>query len=229
MNIIVSHPQDQEAIWLYLALKNNDIPIEIISPEELLMAEEWTQSINNEEDNFYIKTKKGVEISGNNLNFVFNRIQIASSPIWEKAEETEKQYVHAEMNALMMSWLHLLQQKCNIYNPSVGYSLSGVFWSHEQWEKAAYVAGFESVLAVKDQQYFESKKILVFGKKVIASCHNKNLIESCLELSRYAQTPFLEISVSEDETMFIRANTQPSLREYGSKLIAIIKHIINEN
>ncbi|CAL2105028.1 conserved hypothetical protein [Tenacibaculum sp. 190524A02b] len=228
MNVILSHPQDHDAIWLYLALQKQNIPIELISPEELLMAKEWKQIINEDENSFYIKTKKGVEISNKNLNFLFNRTQIPKSPIWEKAAEAEKQYVHAEMNALLMSWLYQVQESCPIYNPSIGYSLSGVFWSPEQWAKAAYVAGFKNVNSNNTHTPI-GKNILVIGKKVITNCINKQLVNNCIELSNLAQTPLLEITVSNDEKNFIKANTFPSLINYGDKLVAIIKHIIHEN
>lgn len=227
MNVILSHPQDKDAIWLYLALKKSNVPIEIVSPEELLMAKEWSQNINNEEDSFAIKTKKGLEITSDNLKFLFNRTQMANALLWSKSETLEKQYVDAEMNALMLSWLYQVEQKSNIYNPTVGYSLSGVYWSSEQWENAAYKSGFTN--SSKNNNDTVCKHILVVGDAVITNSNNKELINYCLKLSNLAKTPLLEITVSMDEKKFISANPYPSLSKYGNKLITIFKNIIHEN
>ncbi|SFD05223.1 hypothetical protein [Algibacter pectinivorans] len=227
MNVILSHPQDSDAIWLYLELKKSHVDIELVSPEELLMAEEWTQHINNDEDLFYIKTKKGLEITNSNLNFLFNRTQMAIAPIWDKAKEPERQYVQSEMNALMMSWLAQVSKKGRIYNPGKGYSLSGVFWSKQQWANAAFKAGFNSA---SSEATALIEPVLVVGTKVITNYRNKTLIEHCIKLSMLAQTPLLEIYINkQDETQFLSANTYPELSKYGAKLIAILKHIIYEN
>ncbi|MEP3839140.1 MAG: hypothetical protein ABJM36_15965 [Algibacter sp.] len=229
MNVILSHPQDTDAIWLYLELQKNHVEIELVSPEELLMAEEWTQNINNDDDQFYIKTKKGLEITHNNLNFLFNRTQIAIAPVWDKAQETERQYVQSEMNALMMSWLAQVNNKGRIYNPGKGYSLCGVYWSRQQWANAAYKAGFSSVSS-ENNLNVNQESVLVIGKKVISNCCNKQLVENCVKLSLLAQTPLLEIYINkDDENQFVSANTYPALSKYGDKLIAILKHIIYEN
>lgn len=228
MNLILCHPQDQEAIWLYLALKKANTSVELVSPEELLMANEWKQVINDYENSFYIRTKKGLEISDRNLKFLFNRTQMPNSPIWEKAAKEEKEYVHAEMNALLMSWLNQVQENCPIYNPSIGYSLSGVFWSQDQWINAAYKAGFKNI----EYQKFHNpnnKNILVVGSKIISNCYNRELAKKCIELSKLAQTPLLEVFISEDEKRFISSSTYPSLSKYGEKLVAIIKYLIDEN
>jgi len=228
MNVILCHPEDQDAIWLYLALKKQNVRVELISPEELLMAEVWKQTINEDENNFYIKTKKGVEISNKSLTFLFNRVQMPKAPIWDKAAKVEKEYIYAEMNALLMSWLYQVQQICPVYNPTNGYSLSGVFWSKEQWSKAAFKAGFQNVVNTTNE-IGNTKKVLVVGKKIIANCYNNKLIDSCIKLSQAAQTPLLEVIVDENEYSFFGANAFPSISQYGDKLVALIKYIINEN
>jgi hypothetical protein len=132
------------------------------------------------------------------------------------------------MNALLMSWLFQVQQICPVYNPTVGYSLSGVFWSREKWTKAAYKAGFKNVVNSPSETGL-TKNLLVIGKKIITNCYNNALTDSCIKLSQEAQTPLLEIIVDEDESAFFGVNTFPSLSQYGDKLVAIIKHIIHEN
>lgn len=223
MNIILCHPQDKDAIWLYMELKKMKLPIELISPEQLLMADEWTQNITTESDDFYIKLKNGITIKSSDSHFLFNRTQFAMSPIWNKADKNEKNYVQAEMNALLISWLYQMQQKNTIYNPSVGYSLSGVYWTDQEWESAAYKSGFENV-KIDSSYKIPYDSLLVVGNKVISNIIGKKEVKNAISLSKIANTPILEIRISKNAKQFIGANSFPSLQQYGNKLIALIQN-----
>lgn len=222
MNIILCHPQDRDAIWLHTELKQKQVPVHLLAPEELLMAEEWTQYIDTDSDSYRIKTQSGITIDNSERHFLFNRTQLAQSPIWNKAQETEKNYVQAELNAALMSLLYSMQRKSTVLNPAVGYSLSGVYWSKDQWTKAAYEAGFEDV-AIREETIIPYHSILVVDDTVIPESTDEEVIEQALSLSRIAQTPLLEINLGKDGKQLLGANSFPSLKKYGNVLIDLIQ------
>ncbi len=222
MNIILCHPQDRDAIWLHMELKQKQVPVHLLAPEQLLMADEWTQYIDTDSDSYRVKTKSGITLDNTERHFLFNRIQLAQSPIWNKAEETEKNYVQAELNAALMSLLYSMQRKSTILNPVVGYSLSGVYWSKDQWTKAAYEAGFEDV-AITEESAIPYHSILVVDDKVIPNNTDEEVIEQALSLSKLAQTPLLEITFSRDGKQLTGANSFPALKKYGKELVDIIQ------
>jgi len=221
MNLILCHPQDKDAIWLYLELKKVNAKVHLLSPEQLLMAENWTQFLETDEDSFYIKTKSGIEIDSKEKHFVLNRTQMVHSPIWSHADADEKNYAFSELNAMFMSWIFQLQKHGVVWNPTIGYSLSGAPWSEIQWIQAAHQVGFEKARP-RSSEPFDS--YLVVSKKVICDISNKKNITMILELARKSNTPLLEVYVSKDGSGFLGANSFPNLQRYGKKIVSLINH-----
>lgn len=227
MNIILCHAQDRDAIWLYLELKKRKVAIELIAPEQLLMADKWEQSIETTSDHLTIQLKNGMTITGTEVHFIINRTQSAQSPVWSKALKVDREYVQAEMNAMLMSGLEQLSKNARMFNPTVGYSLSGVYWSTVEWCSAAQRVGM-SVHNGINGTLEQTKTVLIMGDKFLAPELSAESMEKCWWLAEVAQTPLLEITLSQKTEHFISANCFPSFRKYGEPLVELIKNTIYE-
>ncbi len=221
MNLIICHPTDNEAIWVHSQLKKYGVNSTLLTVEELLMAKKWTQHVNNEQDTFEIETKAGLLINNKNLNFVLNRSQYATSPIWTKAQKTEQDYVNAEMNAMFYSWLYQVALVTKLFNAPQGYGLSGVFMDSTEWARFANLAGF-----VISNKSTNSKKVLVIAEKVIGQNISKALAQKCIQLSKIINAPILEIELN-SQNQFITANTFANIMPYGQKFIKCLLQQIN--
>jgi hypothetical protein len=223
MNLILCHSSDRDAIWLHLNLRTLGIESHLIAPEQVLMAREWTQSLDDMEDDFLVETQGGLTLRSREIAFVFNRVQMIDAPIWRRTDDSEREYVRSEMTALFMSWLYQLQQQCVMINPPIGNSLSGVFWSEAQWTKAAFDAGFAGV-ELGGPQTGEREKVLVVGDQVISRHKDRKLAQRCIALSRLAQSPLLEIDIKDRGLIFGGGTTSPPLQVYGHDLLVLLCH-----
>jgi hypothetical protein len=225
MNLILCHPNDKSAIWLYKQLNINGLNTTLLAVEEILMAKSWTQNITTTTDSFSITTKSGITLTNKNLNFVLNRVQMANAPIWEKADPKEKSYIQSEMTAMLMSWLYDLQQKTKLFNPPNNYNLYGAAFSENEWKKKA----IEAEMSISTKSDSDPKhKILVVGEKTIQLQLNKNLAAKAINLSKIVNSPILEIYLnSKDE--FVSANSFPAFDNYGQNFVKLITHHINWN
>jgi hypothetical protein len=221
MNIILCHPFDQDAIWLYLELKKGGTPVELLAPEQILTSREWTQSLDNGSGGFALAVRDGLTIKSGEIDFFFNRTQLVDAPIWRHAAEREREYVRSEMTAMLMSWLYQVQRECLMINPPVGHSLCGAAWSRAQWMKAAFDAGFTDAA---DGSATGDDKVLVVGGKVLSGLKSRKLAQRCVDLARIAQSPLLEIAVRDSGSTFTGANPLPAFRGHGKKFLVLIQH-----
>lgn len=222
MNLIICHPADNEAVWVHTQLKKIGINSTLVTVEELLMAKKWTQNINNQKDTFLIETKSGLVLTHQNLNFVLNRSQFVTSPIWSKANIAEQNYVNAEMNAMLYSWLYQVASCTKLFNIPNGYGLSGVFMVANEWARFAIQAGFE----MAETPLNTTHKVLVIAEKVIGQNISKTVAQKCIQLSKLINAPILEIELN-NQKEFINANTAAHLMPYGAKFINCLIQQIN--
>lgn len=227
MNVIFCHSYDQDAIWLYLELKKQGEPVHLLAPEQVLMAREWTQHLSDGDDGFVVTIHNGITIRSGEVDFFFNRAQYADAPVWQRAPIVEREYVRAEMTAMLMSWLHQIQQECLMINPPFGQSFCGAGWNDTQWAKAAFEAGFQNIMS--ENPYNESEKILVVGSEVISGAKSRAVTTHCTRLAEIAQSPLIEVIVRDNGNTFVSATTKPAFRTYGNKFLSLLqKHLTGE-
>jgi len=222
MNIVLCHPFDQDAIWLCLELRKAGAEIELLAPEQVLMAREWTQELDSDSDEFVLSIPDGLSIRSGDIEFLFNRTQFVDAPVWRHADEREREYVRSEMTAMMISWLYQVQQRCLMLNPPVGYSLCGAAWTDAQWTMTAFDAGFKEVVITKDRTATDDK-VLVFNDEILSGLEDKELKWRCLNLASSAQSPLLEITVRNEGNMFTGATPFPALRAYGQPFLDMVQ------
>jgi hypothetical protein len=220
MNIVFCHPSDRDAIWLYLELKKQGVAVQILAPEQLLMAREWTQSLGDRNDEFVVTTRDGTTIKSGEVRFFFNRAQFVDAPIWRRAREGDREYVRSEMTAMLMSWLHQVQQECLMINPPFDQSLCGTGWSEARWAKAAFEAGFQYVASAAQHQ--EGERVLVVGDHVTPGSESKEIASRCIRLAQIARSPLLEVRVGNSGNIFVSATAMPAFQDYGKGFLSLL-------
>lgn len=222
MNIILCHPQDNEAIWLYTELRKNGMSIELLSPEQLLLSD-WRLEISTDSEDFKITTNGGLTLLPDNINLIINRTQSANPIAWKKSDLKEQQYVQAELNAMLMAWLFQVNQKSTVLNPSVGYSLNGVSWMPNEWMKAGFQAGFDASKYGNLAEY-GVQSLLVNGQIITSLSTKTELLKSGQLLASISQTPLLEIVTDTTGTQLLYASTFPAFTSYGPAIVQHLNH-----
>jgi hypothetical protein len=225
VHVVLCHPQDRDAIWLYLALKKTNPELVLVSPEELLLARSWTQRIESVHDDFDVTLSNGLRLASGQLGFLLNRMQAAEPVHWQKAGESDRQYVRSEVTAMLLAWLLQVEEHCLVMNPPVGFSLSGARWSTAEWTHAALDSGFG---ADPGARHGDAARTLVVGSECLIAGGGAALERRCLALSRRAGSPLLEIQHSLDGRTFHAATAHPELARYGAPLIALLGRKLEE-
>ena len=227
MYLIFCHPFDRDAIWLYLELKKRSETVQLLAVDQVLMAREWTQSMENGNEFFVVTTKDGTTIKSGELELFFNRVQFVDAPLWRRAPESEREYVRSEMTAMLMSWLHQVQQQCMMINPPFGQSLCGPPWYDAQWAKAAFEAGFQNVSF--DKKLNNCEKMLVVGTEVISALNSETVAERCIRLARASRSQLCEVFMRDSGNTFVSATATPAFRAYGKVFLANLQQYLSRN
>jgi hypothetical protein len=217
MNLLLCHIFDEDSIWLYLELRKLNVDIIMLAPEQIFMAQEWTQMIETGFDDFTLTVKDGPTFRYGDISFIFNRIQFVDPPLWKLSSKKDRDYVRSELTAFLMSWLFQIGRQSLVVNPPVEHSLCGVSWPPELWAKAAYDSGFLDVEMNSSSALHNT--ILVAKGMCMGGVLNRELEEKCLELSRVSQSPLLEIYLGKDNDTFIGATAVPLFRNYGKPFV----------
>lgn len=151
-------------------------------------------------------------------------------------EETDREFVSAEMNAFLISWLSSLN--CPVLNRPRGACLCGPDWQPQQWAQAAARAGFRlfstrwrfphaRMIQAPRKNGREGKpiEVLVVGDRCIGA-PNESSAEPMRRLAKIADTDLLNINllIQDDTPIFVSATAIPRLgdREINDAVLAYL-------
>lgn len=138
---------------------------------------------------------------------------------------SDREYVAAEMNAFLLSWLSHLS--CRILNRPGGTCLCGPNWRPLQWAQAASRAGMQVETMhwrvppiqagdpiISGTPVEQSIEVTVVGEQCLGAL-DETCVMSARRLAAIAGTGLLAIrfSASEDVPYFLSANPMPSLKD----------------
>jgi hypothetical protein len=139
----------------------------------------------------------------------------------------DREYVAAEMNAFLLSWLS--QLSCRVLNRPTGTCLSGPNWRPLQWAQAAARAGFQvermrwRVPTVRTRKPKKSEKwaehsteITVVGDRCFGAA-DEDCFACARKLAAIAGTELLGVRLSACRSgpHFLTANPIPALKDHG--------------
>ena len=138
---------------------------------------------------------------------------------------SDREYVSAEMNAFLVSWLSHLS--CPVLNRPAGTCLCGPNWRPQQWVQAAALAGMKvdpfrwrvpsgkkRTAAAEEPHSEPPVKVTVIGDRCVGD-KDDSCLTSARRLAAIAGTELLEIQLTSAKgaTRFRTANPMPALED----------------
>lgn len=137
----------------------------------------------------------------------------------------DREYVAAEMNAFLISWLS--QLLCRVLNRPTGASLCGPNWRPQQWARAAGMAGMivepmrwkvpvaagrSATMGTTDNR--EPVRLVIVGDQCLGAC-DESIGRAARLLASIAGTDLLSVEVSDGgaEARFLNATPIPNVEE----------------
>lgn len=137
MWLLLCTPDDASALWLYHCLQQQHtyVPIEIVTPAELLYSVRWVETLGIPDAQFEITLSDGRRIRSTIVRGVINRLTEVPTQQLAYFAASDRAYVHMEWHALLFSWLHRLPR---VVNPPVPPGLSGTLYTWSEWQIYAH-------------------------------------------------------------------------------------------
>jgi hypothetical protein len=242
MWLVLGDASDISALWVHQELRARGVaPLELITADALSMADYWEHRIAGERASIRFRVDK-LDIAGEQLRGVVNRLYTVPIPHWRSAEQRDRDYVQQEMIALFLSWLHALP--CPVINRPTPQGLSGQWRAESEWVLLAYKAGLpvasyrQSAHDRIDEMKGEKRlvprgmlvhTVIVVGDTVAGAAIPQPLAAACRRLALLAGTELLGIDFvagDGDSLTFAGASPMPYLMPGGPALIqGLCRHL----
>jgi hypothetical protein len=213
MLLILCHLHDVDAAWLCQRLQqaDPDMPVLIVSMDELLFAREVTHTLGRAGNDFSITLQNGRRIDKNDVSIVINRLYHLDPIVWKQTDPRQYQYVSQEINALYLSLLHTLEA-AQLLALRAGLPIPSNWPPVEDTQAAGP--------AIPDA------RVLVLDGQLLGSIPLGITAEACLTLARQSEANMLELHFLQQDTayVFVGATVFPTFHHYGDELI---HHLIN--
>jgi hypothetical protein len=235
MWLVLGDASDISALWVHQELRARGVaPLELITADALSMADYWEHRIAGERASIRFRVDK-LDIAGEQLRGVVNRLYTVPIPHWRSAEQRDRDYVQQELIALFLSWLHGLP--CPVINRPTPQGLSGQWRPESEWVVLAHKAGLpvapyrQSAHDRIDEMKGEKRLIprgalvqtvIIVGDTVAGAAISQPLAAACRRLVQLAGTELLGIDFvagDGDSLTFAGASPMPYLTPGGPALI----------
>lgn len=138
--LILAHPGDRLAQrvgnWLHHRVGPENV--KLVAVQQIALAPRWRHCQTSQGVASHIRLADGTVLD-DQFGVVFNRLQQIELPHFAGAAPADRDYALAEMQALLLSWLHSLP--CPVVNPASPQGLGGARRTHAQWMQLAHAAG----------------------------------------------------------------------------------------
>ncbi|RIV23338.1 hypothetical protein DYU11_10045 [Fibrisoma montanum] len=226
MILILCHPHDVEAAWLYEQLQRAapDQPLLIATADELIYARSIRQTLVGDDDTFLIRLQNGRTILKDEISVVINRLYYLDPVVWKAVSDKQYQYVAQELNALFLSLLHAVNP-ARLFNPPTPVSLGGRHLSSAEWQLLAVRAGLPIAPGwpPPETQAFTAPdaRLLVLSGELLGTVPPGIDADACCRLAQLSGTRLLELHFmqSPDGFVFMGATAFAALSYYGDALV----------
>lgn len=138
--LILAHSGDRLArqVGAWLQSWGGPACVKLVGVDQIALAPDWRHRQTSQGITTHIRLADGAVLN-DELGAVFNRLQQVELPHFAGAAAADRNYALAEMQALLLSWLHSLP--CPVINPASPQGLGGARRTHAQWLHLAHAAG----------------------------------------------------------------------------------------
>ncbi|CCH53598.1 hypothetical protein BN8_02706 [Fibrisoma limi BUZ 3] len=234
MILILCHPHDVEAAWLYERLHQAapEQPLLIATADELIYAQSIRQTLLGDDDTFLIRLQNGRCIRNDEISVVINRLYHLDPIVWKSVSEKQYQYVGQELNALFLSLLHSVGPD-RLFNPPSPVSLGGRHLSSAEWQLLALRVGLPiapnwpppETLVINPPD----ARLLVLAGELLGARPPGIDADACCRLAQVSGTNLLELHFNQRSGEyaggfeFVGATVFASLPHYGD---ALVQHLL---
>lgn len=238
-NLVICHSGDENALWLFYALKEKGHDPELLNADSIPSALKWKYSLNSTACEWELWLPNKQKIHSSEVRWVINRLQHVTPYYWQRSAPDEYQYVAAEMHALCLSWLYTLSRQVFMLNPPGENTLSGRFFSQGYWCSLAAKAGLPAehvISSQKENALFYTghsgirKQVLLIKETTVgAEGLPASVISSCKWLAKLSGNPLLEISLMQqkEKWIFEKADPFPAFKKFGNRAVTMLSEQLN--
>jgi hypothetical protein len=231
--LVLADPDDAVAQWASDSLRAGGLtPLELVTSEELCDAPSWEHRLTRAGVTVEIGLADGRLLQGAALRGVLNRLNWVPPSRLDRAIPEDRDYVAAELMALLLSALHSLSAP--VINRPSPFGLAGQWRWPVEWHALAARAGLPTRPYVRnsDDERDDAELLgdgaaapraratqLVIGRAVVGGPAPPELLVGCRQLATLAGTEVLGVDfVSEPtgELFFAGASPIPDLRLGGA-------------
>jgi hypothetical protein len=242
MWLVLCDASDMSGLWVHQELRARGVaPLELITADALSMADYWEHRIAGERASIRFRVDN-LDIAGEQLRGVVNRLYTVPIPHWRSAEQRDRDYVQQELIALFLSWLHALP--CPVVNRPTPQGLSGQWRAESEWVLLAHKAGLpvapyrqgahDRIDEMKGEKRLVPwgtlvQTVIVVGDTVAGADIPQPLAAACRSLAQLAGTELLGIDFIAGDAgslTFAGASPMPYLTLGGPALIqGLCRHL----
>lgn len=229
MLLVLCDPADKPALWAGQQLRKRGVmPVEFVSPAELLLARRLAYHAENGKPVYAVaELSRGRNIDTRQLRATINRANRIEYPQIRFAAARDRNYVQAEMDAVMLAWLGALPNP--VFNPADPSGWCGPLLHPFAWALHAQATGFTtptyrcgySGLAHPAPSNQPMSIHLVFAEQTFPALALP-LRQAAIALAARVGIPLMGITLAwspDGKATFIEATPMPDLRLGGDAFI----------
>lgn len=229
MWLILCNPDDVSALWAGRGLQIRGLtPVEFVSPVEITCSRHIEyRAGDGEPAHALAELNRGTVLDTRQLRGTLNRAARLEHHQLRRAASSDRNYVQAEIDAVMLAWLGALPAP--VYNPPHSSGWAGIHLHPFEWAIRAQQAGFmtephrcgRSGLEIPAARSANCTFHIVFDGKVFPGVPDA-ISSAALRLAASAAIPLLGISLqwtADGQVIFGGATPVPDLRVGGKAFL----------
>ena len=235
MWLILCPSSDIAGRWAFEGLRARGLaPIELVTSESLAYAR-WNHRVGSAGASISIELPDGRTIRHDHVRGVLNRLAFVPGEALTLIHHSDREYVHQELNAFFISWLHVLPG--SMLNPPTPQGLCGRMRHWSEWCQLAVRAGLSTATyrqssreaappfalhARAPQCGPEITTVIVVADRVVGPSVPASVAAACVRFAALARTPLLGVEFSADRSQmwqFSGVTMLPDLRWCGDEVV----------
>jgi hypothetical protein len=216
-------------------------PLEVVLAETLADGATWEHRVSSDAVHLKVALADGRVICGSKIKGVVNRLMVPPQARVRWPSEVEQGYVHGEVHAFHLSWLHGLP--CVMLNRPSPSCMGGRYFRASEWMYRASMAGLKTVSYLQSDDdggdgYSLSvpegvvrQSVIVAGECVFPAWLPAQVKTACVQLARDTEMELMGVELYLDEIgewCFAGGNSNPDLVAGGMPLLECLAAMLQK-